>query len=85
MRYAVIDVSQRVRRYILEGSDLRTTCQLPTSDISICHSKRMSLNVFLRSPDTFGERRFDSETTIETLKVGIPSNEKARNLTVEPV
>lgn len=31
----------------------------------------MSLKVFLQSPDTFGERRYDPEITIEALKVSV--------------
>ena len=29
----------------------------------------MSLKIFIKSPDTFGERRYDPEITIQALKV----------------
>jgi len=35
----------------------------------------MSLKVFVQSPDTFGERRFDPEITIEALKVSLYKEE----------
>jgi hypothetical protein len=34
----------------------------------------MSLKIFIQSPDTFGERRYDPEITIQALKVSRASS-----------